>query len=100
MSDFFRSSSSNVNSKPDVTAQKEALLNAIRAEINLATAQELISKTSEKCYAKCVPKPGTLLTSSEETCLARCMDRYLEAFNIVSRTLTNRANQHGRESSL
>lgn len=61
MSDFFRSSSSNVNSKPgislpfsvscgdaktcclDVTAQKEALLNAIRAEINLATAQELIS---------------------------------------------------------
>lgn len=67
----------------DLVAQKEAVVNAIRAEINLATAQELITvrvlvmhrtiylitvtqKTSEKCYAKCVPKPGTSLTSSEE----------------------------------
>ncbi|KAI9567295.1 Tim10/DDP family zinc finger-domain-containing protein [Boletus coccyginus] len=77
MSDFFRSSSSNT--KPDLAAQKEAVMNAIRAEINLATAQELITKTSEKCFAKCVPKPGGSLTSSEETCLTRCMDRYLEA---------------------
>ncbi|KAF8433370.1 Tim10/DDP family zinc finger-domain-containing protein [Boletus edulis BED1] len=98
MSDFFRSSSSNT--KPDLATQRDTVLNAIRAEINLATAQELISKTSEKCFAKCVTKPGTSLSSSEETCLSRCMDRYLEAFNIVSRTLTSRANQHGRESAL
>ncbi|KAH0833141.1 Tim10/DDP family zinc finger-domain-containing protein, partial [Lanmaoa asiatica] len=94
MSDFFRSSPSNKPGIPPLfpvsfgnakgsyvgmAAQKEAVVNAIRAEINLATAQELIAKTSEKCFAKCVPKPGMSLTSSEETCLTRCMDRYLEA---------------------
>ncbi|KAG9315099.1 hypothetical protein JVU11DRAFT_4211 [Chiua virens] len=68
MTDFFGRSSTQTN-KPDKTVQKEALLNAIRAEISLATAQELISKTSEKCYAKCVPKPGTSLASSEESTL-------------------------------
>lgn len=66
-----------------MAAQKDAVVNAIRAEINLATAQELITvcifvmhrtiylmhmtqKTSEKCFAKCIPKPGVSLTSSEE----------------------------------
>lgn len=34
---------------------------------------------NEKCYAKCVPKPGASLSSSEEGCLSRCSDRYLEA---------------------
>jgi len=38
-----------------------------------------MQKMNEKCYAKCVPKPGASLSSSEEGCLSRCSDRYLEA---------------------
>lgn len=58
MTDFFKSSSTNKpgirpfvralemlngHSYVDMAAQKEAVMNAIRAEINLATAQELIT---------------------------------------------------------
>ncbi|KNZ72114.1 Mitochondrial import inner membrane translocase subunit Tim13-B [Termitomyces sp. J132] len=62
----------------------------VRTEIALANAQELINKANEQCYTKCVTKPGESLSNSEQTCLSRCLDRYLEAFNIVSRTYTSR----------
>ncbi|KAF8841268.1 hypothetical protein BDN67DRAFT_950144 [Paxillus ammoniavirescens] len=94
MSDFFKSSSAP---KLDAAAQKEAVMNSIRSEIALVNAQELMNKTNEKCFAKCVLKPGTSLSSSEETCLARCMDRYMEAFNIVSRSYTQRISKESNQ---
>ncbi|KAH7884589.1 Tim10/DDP family zinc finger-domain-containing protein [Phlebopus sp. FC_14] len=93
MSDFFKSSSSLTQ---DSAARKETVMNSIRSEIALANAQELVNKTNEKCFAKCILKPGSSLSSSDETCLTRCLDRYMEAFNIVSRTYTARIS---RESS-
>ncbi|KIJ14208.1 hypothetical protein PAXINDRAFT_116228 [Paxillus involutus ATCC 200175] len=94
MSDFFKSSSAP---NLDAAAQKEAVMNSVRSEIALANAQELMNKTNEKCFAKCVLKPGTSLSSSEETCLARCMDRYMEAFNIVSRSYTQRISRESNQ---
>ncbi|KAH9972718.1 Tim10/DDP family zinc finger-domain-containing protein [Lactifluus volemus] len=82
------SSSSTLPKDPN--ARKEAVMTSVRNELALANAQELINKTNEKCYAKCVTKPSTSLSSSEETCLSRCFDRYMEAFNIISRTYTAR----------
>ncbi|KAI0059177.1 hypothetical protein BV25DRAFT_1829217 [Artomyces pyxidatus] len=93
MSSFFGGSSSqpsSPSSPADAAARKEAVMNSIRGELALANAQELINKTNDKCFAKCVTKPSTSLSSSEETCLVRCLDRYMEAFNIVSRTYTTR----------
>jgi import inner membrane translocase subunit TIM13 len=37
-----------------MTAKKEAVMNGVRSEIALASAQELINKTNEKCFAKCI----------------------------------------------
>lgn len=88
MADFLRSSSSS--SSPDMSAQKEAMMQQVKSEIALANAQELMNKMNEKCFARCVTKPGTSLSSSEEGCLSRCMDRYMEAFNIVSRVYVER----------
>lgn len=68
-------------------------MQSIRGEMALANAQELMSKVNEKCFQKCITKPGTSLSSSEETCLSRCMDRYLEAFNIVSKTYIARLSK-------
>ncbi|KAF9523540.1 Tim10/DDP family zinc finger-domain-containing protein [Crepidotus variabilis] len=75
-------------------AKKEAIMNNVRQELAMANAQELINKSGERCFTKCVTKPGDSLSSSEQTCLSRCFDRYLEAFNIVSRTYQSRL---GRE---
>ncbi|KAJ1505132.1 hypothetical protein HMI55_001730 [Coelomomyces lativittatus] len=48
------------------------------------------NKVSEACFTKCISKPGTKLDSSDETCLSKCMDRYLEAWDIVSKAYVSR----------
>jgi len=78
-------------------ARKEAIMSSVRNEIALANVQELMNKAQDKCFFKCVTRPGTSLSSSEETCLSRCMDRYFEAFNIVSRTYTARLGRERHE---
>ncbi|KAI8999329.1 Tim10/DDP family zinc finger protein, partial [Gaertneriomyces semiglobifer] len=67
----------------------------IRREVALQNFQELLSKINTKCFAKCVPKPGQTLDSSEQTCLQRCSDRYQEAWNVVSTTYLRRAQREG-----
>ncbi|KAF9379619.1 protein translocase subunit [Podila verticillata] len=77
-------------------AKKQQVMDQVRSELALANAQELINKINEKCFAKCVPKPGSSLDSSEQACLSKCMDRYMEAWNIVSRTYINRVQRESQ----
>jgi len=41
----------------------------------------------DKCFAKCVTKPSTSLSSGEQTCLSRCCDRYSEATQVVLKSV-------------
>ena len=50
-------------------------------------------KVTDKCYAKCVTRPGPKLDDSEKVCLAKCMDRYLDAMALVSQAWAARAKQ-------
>ncbi|KAI5121239.1 hypothetical protein M0805_007246 [Coniferiporia weirii] len=84
----------------DLQARKERLMAQIRNELAINGAQELINKINEKCFYKCVTKPSTSLSGSEETCLSRCMERYMEAFNIVSRTYSTRLARERDEHTL
>ncbi|GBE88450.1 Tim10/DDP family zinc finger-domain-containing protein [Sparassis latifolia] len=96
MSGIFGSVGSSSLSSPsssDMAARKEAMMSSIRSEIALANAQELMNKTNEKCFAKCITKPSTSLSGSEETCLSNCLNRYMEAFNIVSKTYVSRLSR-------
>jgi len=72
-------------------------MTTVRREVALASAQELMNKASERCFTKCIIKPGDYLSSSEQTCLSRCLDRYMEAFNIVSRTYIARVSRERLE---
>ncbi|KJA23017.1 hypothetical protein HYPSUDRAFT_87122 [Hypholoma sublateritium FD-334 SS-4] len=90
----FLSSTTGAAPPQDMAARKEAMMNAVRQEMAIQNAQELMNKANERCFAKCVTKPSGSLTSSEETCLSRCLDRYLEAFTMVSKAYTARI---GRE---
>ncbi|EME27740.1 Mitochondrial import inner membrane translocase subunit tim-13 [Galdieria sulphuraria] len=66
----------------------------VRNEMLRQVFQELVQNISEKCFLKCITKPGSSLTSSEQTCLAKCMDRYLDAMGIVSKTLIERSSRN------
>ncbi|XP_041970514.1 mitochondrial import inner membrane translocase subunit Tim13-like [Aricia agestis] len=70
--------------------QKEELMDQVKQQIAIANAQELLTKMSEKCFKKCINKPGTSLDNSEQKCIAMCMDRYMDSWNLVSRTYSSR----------
>ncbi|KJE93639.1 hypothetical protein CAOG_004394 [Capsaspora owczarzaki ATCC 30864] len=53
---------------------------------------------SERCFVKCVVKPGTSLELSERQCVAKCMDRYMESWNVVSRAYANRIQTYSSDS--
>merc|ERR1712038_779196 len=65
-------------------SQKDELMRTVQAQVALANMQEMLSKVTDKCFRKCVTTPGTSLGSSDQ-CIAMCMDRYMDSFNLVSR---------------
>ncbi|KAF9067204.1 Tim10/DDP family zinc finger-domain-containing protein [Rhodocollybia butyracea] len=94
MSDFFKNALSN---STDIS-RKEKLMDQVRTELAQANAQQLMNNMNERCFKACVTKPGDSLSSSEQTCLTRCLDRFMETFNIVSRTYVARLAKERSES--
>ncbi|CAG2102843.1 unnamed protein product [Medioppia subpectinata] len=68
--------------------------------IAVANAHELLKKMTEKCFSKCIVKPGTSLDNSETLseiiiryhckCLNLCVDRFVDAYNITTKSYGTR----------
>jgi import inner membrane translocase subunit TIM13 len=87
---------------------KAAVMNQVRQEAAMTNARQLIEvrpsfppsnsvphadseqKVNEHCFDKCVPKPGSSLSSGETTCFTQCMEKYMAAWNTVSRQYITR----------
>lgn len=54
------------------------LLVQIKTEMQVAFLQEFYQTVRDKCFDKCITKPSSSLSSSDQQCLARCCDRYAE----------------------
>lgn len=48
---------------------------------------------NEKCFAKCITKPSDKLYPGDEQCLSRCTQRFMEAYNVVSKTYMTRLSK-------
>lgn len=66
------------------------IMEQVKVQIAVANAQELLQRMTDKCFKKCIGKPGSTLDNSEQKCIAMCMDRYMDAWNTVSRTYNSR----------
>jgi mitochondrial import inner membrane translocase subunit TIM13 len=75
--------------KLDAT-QRAQLMSSVKQQLAIAKAQELLEKINDKCFKMCLSKPGSSLSSSDQKCLTNCMDRYLDAWNAVSKTYMTR----------
>mmetsp|Transcript_19775 Transcript_19775/g.23981 ORF Transcript_19775/g.23981 Transcript_19775/m.23981 type:complete len:82 (+) Transcript_19775:193-438(+) len=75
--------------------QQQQYLQQLRQEVATATLQEMLQKINEKCFAKCVTKPGSSLSSSEQRCLAYCVDRYQDCQALVGQTFIQRGERGG-----
>ncbi|KAG9233952.1 Tim10/DDP family zinc finger-domain-containing protein [Amylocarpus encephaloides] len=70
--------------------QKQAVMQQVRQEAAMTNARQLIEKVNEHCFEKCVPKPGSSLSSGETQCFTSCMEKYMAAWNTVSRQYIQR----------
>merc|ERR1712212_520922 len=93
MSDFSSSSSFGSPAIKGGQPSNAMVMETVKQQITVANAQELLSKMSDKCFKKCIIKPGASLDSSEQKCIAMCMDRYMEAWNLVSQSYTKRLSK-------
>ncbi|EGS20541.1 uncharacterized protein CTHT_0023740 [Thermochaetoides thermophila DSM 1495] len=78
--------------------KKEIIRQALQAT-NTTNARILIENINEKCFERCVPKPGSSLSSSEQTCLTQCMEKYMQAWNQVNATYIRRIQQEMANNS-
>ncbi|KAF9024929.1 hypothetical protein BDZ89DRAFT_1068708 [Hymenopellis radicata] len=101
MSDWFKfgSKSDAPESSPVIDMdKKEQIKTAVRNELAQANAQLLVENMNNKCFKACITRPGPSLSSSEETCLLRCQERYMDAFNIISRSYHTRLSRERMDS--
>ncbi|KAE8447090.1 protein translocase subunit [Mollisiaceae sp. DMI_Dod_QoI] len=78
---------------------KTAVMNQVRQEAAMTNARQLIEKVNEHCFEKCVPKPGSSLSSGETTCFTQCMEKYMQAWNTVSRQYITRIQQENSKGA-
>ncbi|KAI0191554.1 mitochondrial import inner membrane translocase subunit TIM13 [Xylaria flabelliformis] len=69
---------------------KTEVIRQVRTQYAMENAKQLIDKINEHCFQRCVPKPGSSLSSGEQTCFTQCMEKYMAGWNQVSATYINR----------
>ncbi|KAH8386635.1 hypothetical protein KR093_001611, partial [Drosophila rubida] len=74
----------------DETATREELKRRFGQAKTLISVQHMLSKVSAQCFRKCVTQPQASLDGSERACIALCMDRYVDSFNLVARAYGRR----------
>ena len=65
----------------------------VQGQLAAQYIQDVMQKITDKCFTRCVAKPGARLDDSEKICTAKCMDRYLDAMALVSQAWAARAKQ-------
>mmetsp|Transcript_5666 Transcript_5666/g.13226 ORF Transcript_5666/g.13226 Transcript_5666/m.13226 type:complete len:84 (-) Transcript_5666:229-480(-) len=70
-------------------AQAAELQQFVEEEQRKAAFQEMISRLTDTCWDKCVGKPGNSLSSSERSCLANCVERFLDTTQTIVKRLSS-----------
>ncbi|KAI9843641.1 MAG: protein translocase subunit [Sclerophora amabilis] len=82
--------SNSINPSLGSSDPKTAVMDQVRQEANVNNARQLVEKLNEQCFERCVPKPGSSLSRGESTCVTQCMEKYMAAWNTVSRQYIGR----------
>ncbi|KAI7787945.1 protein translocase subunit [Diaporthe eres] len=58
----------------DSNTIKQTVMRQVQLESNTSNARMLIEKMNDVCFEKCLPKPGSSVSSGEQTCFTSCME--------------------------
>ncbi|CCF57824.1 hypothetical protein KAFR_0D01770 [Kazachstania africana CBS 2517] len=61
----------------------ESLKNQVQQELALANATELVNNITDNCFQKCLSNP---YSDPQPNCVDQCLNKYLKAWNTVSKT--------------
>ncbi|ORZ38913.1 Tim10/DDP family zinc finger-domain-containing protein, partial [Catenaria anguillulae PL171] len=73
----------------DAASQQE-LQAFLESENSKARVQSQVHTFTEMCFNKCVTKAGNRLSSSEESCLSNCVERFLDTSIFIVKRLQSR----------
>ncbi|KAJ4310194.1 protein translocase subunit [Neodidymelliopsis sp. IMI 364377] len=79
---------------------KIQIMRQVQQEAAMQNARMLVEKLNEHCFERCVPKPGTSLSSGEEGCFKSCMEKYMSAWNTVSKQYVSRIQKEQSQGGL
>ncbi|ODV93034.1 hypothetical protein PACTADRAFT_46384 [Pachysolen tannophilus NRRL Y-2460] len=79
---------------------KEKLQNQITQELAVVNATELVNKLTENCFAKCIQQPAASLTSVDDLCVNQCSEKYMRAWNVISKAYITRIQQASSSGEL
>ncbi|EEH35786.1 mitochondrial intermembrane space translocase subunit Tim [Paracoccidioides lutzii Pb01] len=92
---------SQTGSAPQTSAEmKSAIMTQVQQETAMSNARALINKVNENCFEKCIPSPGSSLSSKEQSCLTSCMEKYIQMWNATSRAYIARIGQEQKAAGL
>ncbi|KAH8705725.1 putative mitochondrial intermembrane space translocase subunit Tim13 [Talaromyces proteolyticus] len=89
--------SSETSSSDSSTELKKSLMQQVQAEAAMSNARLLVAKINENCFERCIPSPGSSLSAGENTCLSSCMEKYISAWNLTSRTYVARVQSEAKK---
>jgi len=79
---------------------KMQIMRQVQQEAAMQNARMLVEKLNEHCFERCVVKPGTSLSSGEEGCFKNCMEKYMSAWNTVSKQYVARIQKESAAGGL
>ena len=81
------------------TVNQETIQQSIKVlqlQAQIEQQEMLIQTINDKCFKMCIQTPGATVDSSQQKCLGRCIDRYVDAWNSISRSVTNKIRQQSQ----
>ncbi|EEQ31346.1 protein translocase subunit [Microsporum canis] len=96
LSNPFSSSSGSPNLSS--SEMKSAIVQQLQSEAAMNNARMLMEKLNSNCFEKCVPTPGSSLSSGEQSCIKTCMEKYISLWNATSQSYVSRLKQENEKN--
>jgi len=74
-----------------MSAHPDEVMARVRMQLQEQQMEELVQTLSDKCFDKCVKKPSSSLSTGEQQCIAKSMDRYMEVMTLVFQAVARKA---------
>eukprot|EP00567_Pseudictyota_dubia_P005504 CAMPEP_0197440392 /NCGR_PEP_ID=MMETSP1175-20131217/6912_1 /TAXON_ID=1003142 /ORGANISM="Triceratium dubium, Strain CCMP147" /LENGTH=85 /DNA_ID=CAMNT_0042970481 /DNA_START=197 /DNA_END=454 /DNA_ORIENTATION=+ len=72
--------------------QRQAIMMQAQNEANQTIMKQMMEKMSRECFKRCAGTSGDRLDNKEQSCMAMCLDRYLDTRSQVQEALQKRQN--------